>query len=80
MEQLFLKMSYMFFERRKSSFQFLNICFRNIRVIVFLANWHGACFFMDTGDVAVWKHLSTFMEIEKMKKDAIEKAKREAEL
>ena len=23
---------------------------------------------MDTGDVAVWKHLSTFMEIEKMKK------------
>jgi type IV pilus assembly protein PilA len=30
--------------------------------------WHAVCLIWDTGDVAVWKHLSTFMEIEIMKK------------
>jgi type IV pilus assembly protein PilA len=33
-----------------------------------LRTWHAVCFYLGTGDVAVWKHLSTFMEIEIMKK------------
>jgi hypothetical protein len=42
-----------------------NDLFLNSHLLALYQNWHGVCFLSGTGDVAVWKHLSTFMEIEK---------------